>query len=161
MLLELLPRGKRNILLLLDVILQSKCNTLTLSELLAAHLVATGTRLLLRGKRITLLLLDFMLRGRCSTLTLWKVLERAWSPLGPSCFCVAGLLLRGRCNVVGTVDEPLVAAGPRLLLPGRRSVWCFWSCFRGAGAACGALGATLNYFCVLISHNSTHSTHPT
>ena len=28
--------------------------------------------------------------GRCSTLTLWEVLARAWSPLGPSCFCVAG-----------------------------------------------------------------------
>ena len=44
----------------------------------------------MRGRCSTLLLPNFILLGRCSTLTLWEVLARAWSPLGPSCFCVAG-----------------------------------------------------------------------
>ena len=70
------------------------------------RLGTAGAWLLLRGRRKTfhiwsnfrvasaaLLHMDIFLRGRRGTLTLWALPVRAWAPLGPGCFCVAGARL--------------------------------------------------------------------
>ena len=96
--------------------------------------------------------MDVLLRGRCGTLTLWGLLVRAWSPLVPGCFGVAGAALRAHgptfawqvqhFDSLGIAGARLVAAGPRLLLRGRRNIWCTWTFFCVAGAAPRAHGRT-------------------
>ena len=94
--------------------------------------------------------LELLLRGRRSTWRLWGLLGRAWSPLGPGSFCVAGAALCAsgatfawqaqHLETLGIARVRLVAAGARLLLRGTRSTLCVWSYFCVAGAALGVSG---------------------
>ena len=88
--------------------------------------------------------LELLLRGRRSTWRLWGLLGRAWSPLGPGCFCAGATFAwqAQHLESLGIARAGLVAAGARLLLRGTRSTLCIWSYFCVAGAAICASGAT-------------------
>ena len=163
----------------MDLLLRGRCGTLTLwglparawTPLVPGCFCVAGAALRAHGPTCAwqvqhFVQMDVLLRGRCGTLTLWGLLARAWTPLVPGCFCVAGaalrahgptfawqvqhfvhmdVLLRGRCGIfdsLGIAGARLDAAGPRLLLRGRRSTSCTWTYFRVAGAALRAHGCT-------------------
>ena len=64
--------------------------------------------------------MDLLLRGRRGTLPLWALPVRAWAPLGPGCFCVAGARLSASGATFAWQVQQFVHMD--LLLRGRRGL---------------------------------------
>ena len=68
--------------------------------------------------------LELLLRGRGNTLTLWGLPARAWTPLRPDCFCLAGATLYASGATSAWEVQHFVHL--ELVLRGRRHTLTLW-----------------------------------